>query len=153
MNVPDWDKLIPKLKDWNNGAGIDPKGWVGCEGNFQLAVAYTTIFWPRFVEYDDMVLREDFDLKALKGFMQQEEGNKSSVEAVMNHLHFVDIQYVGCPDATHDHLIYLGRVLKEIYECKLHAQFPERDIVVAFDESQKEDIFDYEMTFFQNRHG
>lgn len=98
-----------------------------------------------------MVLRKRFDLKSLNAFMEQRKGDKTSVEAVMNHLHLADIQYVGSPDATHEVLMYLRCLLKEIYQCKLRAQFPDRDIVVYFDESPKADLFDYEITIFQRR--
>jgi hypothetical protein len=36
--------LIPELKDWNNGAGIDAEGWVECVGNYPLAIGYSLIF-------------------------------------------------------------------------------------------------------------
>ena len=32
MNTVNWESLIPDLKEWNNGKGIDPESWVGCEG-------------------------------------------------------------------------------------------------------------------------
>lgn len=151
MNNPEWNVLIPELKEWNNGTGIDAEGWVSCMGNFKLAAAYTLVFWPEFVEHEDMVLRKGFSLESLNAFLKQRNGDKSSVEAVMNHLHIVDIHYYGCPDATHEGLIYLGRVLKEIYQCKLRDQFPNRDIVVHFDDSRKEALLDYEITVFQKR--
>ena len=41
-----------ELAPWNNGAGIDLKSWIGCQGRFALAVGYSSIFWPEFVEFD-----------------------------------------------------------------------------------------------------
>ena len=29
--------LIPELPKWNNGAGIEPKAWIECVGNYELA--------------------------------------------------------------------------------------------------------------------
>jgi hypothetical protein len=147
----DWNVLIPELKDWNNGAGIDPESWVGCTGSFQLAIGYSLIFWPHFVEHDDMVLRAGYNKASLAGFMQQHRGNKSSVEAVMNHLHLDGIQYLGCPDATPERLVYLGHVLKSIYEVKLRNDFPDRVFVVSFDDSPKDNISEYQLTFYQAR--
>ena len=34
----DFNELIPEMRDWNNGAGIDVKSWIGCEGSFRMAV-------------------------------------------------------------------------------------------------------------------
>ena len=53
------------------------------------------------------------------------------------------------PDATRERIVYLGNLLKEIYVCKLGAQFPTRNIVVEFDDSLKEEICDYQLTFYQ----
>jgi hypothetical protein len=149
MTKPDWNELIPELKDWNNGAGIDAESWIGCTGTFQLAIGYSLIFWPQFVEHDDMVLRAGYNEESLGGFMQQHRGNKSSVEAVMNHLHLDSIQYLGCPDATPERLAYLGNVLKSIYEVKLRNDFPNRTFVVSLNDSPKEDISKYQLTFYQ----
>jgi hypothetical protein len=148
---PDWHALIPELKDWNGGDGIDAPGWIDCSGNFQLAVGYSQIFWPRFVEHDGMILREGFNLESLEGCVRCYDGDKSAVEAMMNHKHIADIHYCGCPDATHERLIHLGRVLQQIYECKIRCQFPERDIVVEFDDSPQEDLISYQLTFYQRR--
>ena len=41
--------MLPELAEWNNGKGIDLKSWIGCSGNFRLAIGYSAIFWPRFV--------------------------------------------------------------------------------------------------------
>ena len=48
----DFNKLIPELKDWNNGKGIDIYSWIGCVGDFQKAIGYSVIFWPEFIEID-----------------------------------------------------------------------------------------------------
>src|SRR5438105_5720762 len=83
--------LIPELPRWNNGAGIDAEEWIGCVGNYQLAIGYSLIFWPRFVRFENYVLREGFSEGALRGFEQQTKTNRASVEWVMNHIHSIDI--------------------------------------------------------------
>lgn len=153
MSEPDWHALIPELSEWNNGRGVDPKGWVSAMGNFQLACAYTTIFWPRFVKHDGMILREGFSPESLAGFLENCGGNKTDVERVMNHLHVIDLYHVGCADASRERVIFLGNVLKQIYECKLAAEFPGEDIVVEFDDSYREDLFGYQLLFFKRRDG
>jgi hypothetical protein len=69
----------------------------------------------------------------------------------MNHLHLEDLHHVGCSDASYDRLVFLGRTLKEIYECKLRAQFPTRDIVVELEEGTPDDSHSCQLTFFQRR--
>jgi hypothetical protein len=151
MTEPNWNVLIPELAAWNNGKGVDPEGWLSGMGNFQLACAYTTIFWPRFVEHDGMVLREGFSHESLAGFLKNCAGDKTEVERVMNHIHLVDLHYVGCPDASRERIVFLGHVLRELYECKLALQFPNENIVVEFDASHSEDLFDYQLSFFKRR--
>jgi hypothetical protein len=146
----DYAKLIPELPDWNNGKGIDVDSWIGCSGDFQLAVGYSTLFWPRFVELDGYVLREGFSTESLRSFQQQSSPSCRSVEAVMNHLHIAAIHYHDLSHCTADHALYLGRVLREIYQAKLAWQFPDRRFEVVFDESPREDVMAYEITFYQS---
>jgi len=96
-----------------------------------------------------MVLREGFDSPCLQQWIEHYQGDKSAVEAMMNHLHIGDIHYHDGAEATHERVVHLGRTLRQIYECKLRSQFPEKDIIVEFDDSPKADIIDYQLTFFQ----
>ena len=148
--MPDYAKLILELPDWNNGKGIDVESWIGCSGNFQLAVGYSTLFWPRFVEFEGYVLREGFSIDSLRGCQQQRNGSRRSVEAVMNHLHIAAIHYHDLQSFTTEHALYLGRVLREIYQVKLAWQFPSRRFEVVFDESEHSDLMAYEITFYQS---
>jgi hypothetical protein len=146
--------MLAELSAWNNGKGIDLESWVGCKGNFRLAVGYSTIFWPRFVLFENYILREGFNLDSLRGFERQQKGNKRAVEAVMNHLHIADIQYVGCEDITEGRAVFIGRVLKDIYEAKLQWQFPDRPCEVSFYEpDDRRNLMDFEITFWQRSHG
>lgn len=149
--MTDFDALIPELPTWNSGRGIDIESWVGCTGTFQLAIGYSTLFWPRFVEHDGMIFREGFSIESVKSCMAANDGDKSATEDLLNHLHIIDLHYVGCPDASRERIVYLGNLLKKIYECKLKAQFPKREIVVEFDDSHKEDIREYQLSFYQRR--
>jgi hypothetical protein len=147
--MTDFNELIPEMRDWNNGAGIHVEAWVGCQGSFRLAVGYSSIFWPRFVEFERYVLREGFSVESLRGFERQCGGDRRQIEAVMNHLHIADIHHHGCEDITRERVVYLGRVLSEIYRAKLAWQFPSKRFEVHFDDSQAEHFTDYELTFVQ----
>ena len=145
--------MLPELAEWNNGKGIDLESWIGCSGNFRLAVGYSAIFWPRFILFEDYIFREGFKVESVRGFEEQCKGNKRRVEAVLNHLHVADIQYHGCEDVTEQRVVYLGRVLKEIYAAKLAWQFPDRPCEVSFCEpDDPADLIGYEITFWQKKH-
>src|SRR5437867_1492219 len=85
----DFSKLIPELPSWNNGHGISVEAWIRCMGNFELAVGYSRVFWPEFVEHEGCILFEDFSLETYSAFMKQCNGDRARVEALMNHLHLV----------------------------------------------------------------
>jgi len=147
--MADFSSLIPELKDWNNGAGIDVESWIGCVGDFQKAIGYSTIFWPQFAEVDGFVVYRGTTREVLQEWLESCKGDRKAVEALVNHLHLVDIHYYGCPDATPERLAFLGRVLKEIYECKLRCRFPGKRFTVRLDDGPSEDLYDYILTFYQ----
>ena len=151
--MTDYNKLIPELKDWNNGKGIDVESWIGCVGNFQKAIGYSAIFWPQFVEREGCVVNASVSIKNLKEWIVQCKGNLHAVEATVNHLHISDLHHTDCEDISSDRLKYLGDILKEIYECKLKRDFPDKKFTVIFDYNTEkpEDISDYILTFYQER--
>jgi hypothetical protein len=148
MNNADWDALIPDLKRWNGGDGIDPEGWIACEGNFQLASAYSLIFWPTFTEHRGMVFRGEVEPEHIESWLKR-CGDKRSVEATVNHLHLADLHHPQCADVSVERLIYLGNVLQEIYTVKLAAQFPDRKFVVEFYEPPDKELREYQLLFYQ----
>lgn len=46
---PDFNRLIPELKKWNNGDGISIEAWLQCIGNHEHAVAYSTLSGPNLL--------------------------------------------------------------------------------------------------------
>jgi len=142
-----------ELAAWNNGQGIDLASWIGCEGNFRLAVGYSTIFWPEFVEFDGYILRAGFSEQSLRSFEIQQGGGRRAVESVMNHRHIASVQHDGCGDLSKDKLVLLSRVLKEIHEAKLSWQFPDRPCRVSLlTPTDESDLMDYQITFWQRSH-
>ena len=146
----DYSKLIPELKDWNNGNGIDAQSWIGCSGTFQLAIGYSSIFWPTFVAFEGYVFREGFTIDGIRAWEQQCGTDRKAIESVMNHLHIADTHYSNCPDISRERVVYLGQTLRDIYIAKLAWQFPDRSFTVCFDDSERDNLTDYQLTFFQN---
>ena len=144
----DLSALIPEVREWNDGAGVTPEAWIGMMGTYELAVGYSLIFWPRFVQFDGYVLREGFSETSLRGFEQTTNRDRRSIEAVMNHVHAIDI-HCNEPDPTEAQLRYLGRVLRDIHEVKLKSDFPHLGFVVAFNDEPGLDPADYQLTFWQ----
>ncbi len=147
MNIP--ESMKAELAAWNNGQGIDLESWVGCVGNFSLAVGYLSIYCPEFVEFEGYILRKGFSVESLRSVEKGCAGGRS-VEALMNHLHIADIQHYGCEDLSKDKIIVLGSKLKEIYEARLQWQYPDKPCTVSFYEpDQADNLMAYEITFWQ----
>jgi hypothetical protein len=150
MNAP--ESMKAELAAWNNGDGIDLETWIACEGRFSLAVGYASIFWPAFTLFEGCILPHGVSEDALRGF-EQNGTSRKSVEWVMNHVHIADIHRRGCGDISKDKLLVLGNVLKEIYEAKLHWQFPDRPCTVElFIPDDPDDLTEYQLSFWQKCH-
>lgn len=144
------EDLIPGLQDWNNGDGVDVETYIGCLGNANLALGYTTIFWPGFVVFEDYVLREGFSVGSLRAWEKQCPPDRKSIEAMMNHIHLADLHHAGDEALTADKATYLGHVLKEIYEAKLALLSPNRPCEVSLCIPEDlEHLWEYELTFWQ----
>lgn len=151
METP--ESVKAELAAWNNGQGIDLESWIGCVGNFNLAVGYLSTFCPEFVEFEGYILRNGSFEDSLRGFEESCAGNRKAIEAVMNHLHIADIQHYGCEDITKDKVVLLGNKLKEIYESRLQWQFPNKPCMVSFYEPDDDnDLTAYQITFWQKAH-
>ncbi|MEM6900450.1 MAG: hypothetical protein AAF583_11825 [Pseudomonadota bacterium] len=140
--------LIPELEFWNHGKGVDPESWIGMMGRYDLAIGYSLVFWPRFVEFEDYVLRKGFAVKSLRGFETQTNGDKTAVEAVMNHLHVAHL-HINEDDPTEEQVRYLGRVLADIHKTKLESEFTDRNFKVVFNDESGLCLDEYELTFWQ----
>lgn len=149
----DFTEPIPELKDWNSGRGIDIESWIGCQGDHKHLIAYARILWPNFTEHDGCIFLGDcVDEENYRAFLAQTKGNKTAVEKVLNHRHIVDIfsrSHREMPST--EVVVYVGRLMKEIWRAKLDRDFPDRKIKVTFPEGVFEDILEYEITFFQER--
>jgi hypothetical protein len=146
--------LIPELKAWNGGKGVDIDTWISCEGDHKHLIGYARILWPSFIEHDGCILLGDsVDEDNYHAWLLQTQGDKKRVEAVMNHRHIVDLFSRSHHEApTREVVLYLGRLVREIWQTKLDHDFPGRKIRASVpDEDSMKDILEYQITFFQER--
>ena len=140
--------LVLETREWNGGAGMSVADWIGCVGGFEHAIGYGELFWPDFVELDGCVFFAGVSEAGYRGFLDQTGGDKRAVEAVLNHRHVLDLFADARP--TREQVVYLGRLLREVWAAKLARDFPGRRFVVAFAEQGCEALLDYEVTFYQD---
>ena len=94
------------------------------------------------------MLREGFSEGAVRGFESRPGSSRESVEWVMNHVHMADIHF-NAEHPSEAQLRYLGRVLREIHEVKLRADFPDLRFEVEFNDEPGLDPTDYQLSFWQ----
>ena len=150
VDIP--NSMQAELGRWNNGSGIDLQSWIGCVGNVDLAVGYTTVFWPAFEVVGDYLLVEGRSKESLEGFEKKPNSTPKGVEWVLNHLHIMDIHCDNEVDVTIEHCVKLGNTLQEIYSAKLAWQFPDRPCEVKFYiPDDQDDLVQYQISFWQKR--
>ena len=149
------ENLIPELQLWNNGRGIDIGGYLACMGNFELAIAFANFFWPAFFEHDGCILRSDLrtarEFEIYEQWKVSTKNNKTAIESVMNHVHILDIFPNVETPPTREQILYVGRILNDMWTAKLHKDFPNRNVIIDFTDDCGDDLLEYQITCFQQR--
>jgi hypothetical protein len=142
--------LVPETRTWNNGEPVSLEGWIFALGRYEHMIAYGELFWPDFVEHDCCILLAGGE-ESYAGFMKQTGGNKQAVEAMINHLHVIDLVYQPDAEPRREQLVYLGRLLREMWQAKLAKEFPDRRFVVHFEEGglSDDDAYVFVVNFHQ----
>lgn len=83
--------------------------------------------------------------------MQATGGDLTAVEIVLNHRHILDLFSNSEFKPTRDLVLYLGRLLRDMWSRKLEGDFPGRPIIVSFDEGFNKELVYYQITFFYKR--
>jgi hypothetical protein len=150
-----WDnerlfRLIPEAREFAWVGALTPVDLLYHIGSIGQAIAYGDLFWPAFVEHDDCVLlRERFEPANFQTWMASTNGDRRRVEAVLNHMHITDLFGDRGERPTHEQVLYLGRLLRDMWAVKLSHDFPKRSFVVSFPEEERESLQDYEVSFYQ----
>jgi hypothetical protein len=150
----DYHDLIPEIRAWeeHNKHAFDPADWIECIGSFEHAIGYAWLFWPSFVVHDDCILGEGFAEDTYRGFLDQAKGDKSAVEAVMNHVHIAEMFSASDKRPTPQQLQWLGERLRDMWDAKLKRDFPEKNVKVSFHVPEDPaKLREYELTAFQVR--
>jgi hypothetical protein len=147
-------ELVPELKEWDahNGDEMSPEGWVACMGTYSHAVSYASLIWPQFVEIKGMIFRDDVSESNVDHWLSNPTRSKKEVEAMLNHLHILDIQHPGIwSTATATQIRYLGETLRASWEAKLALDFPNRRFSVEYFDSETDDLSESQVLFYEIR--
>ena len=150
----DDEKLIPELRVWRdlNSESFSINAWTMASGNIKLAIGYSFLYSPDFIEYEGCVfLKDHFNVPNFEDWKLAEYVfNYAQIESVINHIHIPDLFPMDNEDINIDQIRYLGTKLCEIYSAKLKLEFPNKIFTVSFNGNEElEDLLDYELTFYQ----
>ncbi len=144
--------MIAELDPWNNGDGIDLDSWTECEGNCKLTVGYAAMLWPKFELVGNYILHEGCSAEHIAGFENQPNSTPQSVEWVLNHLHLAHFHIHDEANLSPDKLLFLGNIIKEMWQAKLQYQFPDHPCTVEFYiPDDHDDLWEYQVSFWQNK--
>ena len=145
-------KLIPELEAWDrhNGGEISPEEWAGSMGSYSLAIAYASLIWPKFVEYNGMVFRESVALEEVPEWMTKL--NKKEIESLVNHLHILHIHHPGTwQEVNETQIRFLGETLRDAWTAKLATDFPTKTFIIELIEGSASDLMEYQVLFYQSQ--
>jgi hypothetical protein len=149
----DEEKLIPSIPEWKkvNGDDFSIIDWITAEGNAELAVGYLKLFFPDYIEYKGGIFLSTHFSEDSYNKWEGATESKKDLESSMNHVHILD--FFGTNEAkdkvTREQLSFIGNQLKQIWELKLHRDFPSKVFKVDFYIPSDGDLIEYQLTFYQ----
>lgn len=133
----EWTGDLLRLKQWYDA------GLVGQSMNFPA------VFWPSFDECDCcVVLASRSPGTLIDMWLAREQGNRREVEMQLNSVYVRDLFTCVPADPTREQIIWLTRLLRKMWERKLHREFPQRKFIITFDEAE-DDVLHSHITFYQ----
>jgi hypothetical protein len=120
---------MSEFQQWKKANGDDFSIWDYLSGvaNVEVALAFTTLFWPDFVEYDGGIfLAESFNQEIYEQWKAELGNDIAAIERVMNHQHIDDL-LPGAENVGIDNLFALGKVIKQMWENRLKSCYPKRN--------------------------
>ncbi len=115
--------------------------------DLEMAVAFSKLFWPDFIEVDGCVLlAEHYSSANFQSWKERYAGEMHRIEAVINHAHVYDLFGNSPADVEYPDELprYLAEVLAACWRCSLQHAFPARAFVVEVYEG-----YGPEVTFYQ----
>ncbi|GAB4181938.1 MAG: hypothetical protein Fur006_17350 [Coleofasciculaceae cyanobacterium] len=123
---------MSNFQKWKKANGDDFSFWDYLSGvaNVEVALAFTTLFWPDFVKHDGGIfLAEVFNQEIYEQWKAELGDDIAAIERVMNHQHIDDL-LPGAESVGIDNLFSLGQVIKQMWENRLKSCYPDRTFQV-----------------------
>jgi hypothetical protein len=130
--LPTFQKYKQENESWI--PNFDVWDYLSLRGDADLAAAFFKLFWPDFVEVNGCVLlRYKYSLEGFANWLEHFNGNRARVEAMMNHVHILDL-FPNAPKDVHplEQLQeFLAGALTLSWKAALSEAFPGRRFIVT----------------------
>jgi hypothetical protein len=132
-------KDLPSISRWaaQHGGEVGIWAYLGQQGA-SLAVAYSYLFWPTFVEVEGCtLLSERYDQANFRQWWERLSGHVPEVEKVINHVHLWDLfpEEEGLPEGA---LEELACVMGKCWQQALTEAYPAREFEVRVSTSEED---------------
>lgn len=113
---------------------------LGAKGGAELALAFSSFFWPEFVEVEDCVLLgERYSPSRFQDWWKELGGDRSRIEEVVNHVHLWDLFNLDEESLPDEAIRDLAVVLASTWRCALQYRFPRKtfEVRVTLDDPEE----------------
>src|SRR5262249_46185619 len=124
-------ELLPSLMEMRatfTGPPIGLWAFANFRGSLEIAYAFSSIFWPEFVEdHGGVFLAEQFKESSFQHWSERLDGDLTRIEAVMNQAHIGDFFLNAPSDDALDVRVsqQFGRALAGCWRAALAEAFPD----------------------------
>jgi hypothetical protein len=132
MLEQDLIKRLSTLYTEQDTTNFNVLDYVYAVGSPLQALMYSKLFWPEFIEVEDMVflkdrIEDEDDRSAVLKVLEQHEGNRRRTEQAFNLFEIPpDIFGKKMRETTEEEDCYLAEILVEMWQCRLQMLFPNR---------------------------
>ncbi|MGW1715811.1 hypothetical protein [Streptomyces sp. NPDC002156] len=122
----------PKIKSWaDEWGGVDYIDYVKRNGDLALLVAFSRIFWPRFVEVGGCVLWDRaYEESNFNVWQESLSGDSRRIEVTLNQLRVWQVVESGDMSEDRQALEFIAACIAKTWRAALRAEFPDRSFDV-----------------------
>lgn len=131
---------IPAVKQWLSEGGESVWDLLGTSGGTELAIAFSSLYWPELLEVEGCVLlRERYNPSNFRGWWDELDGDRSRIEGLINHVHLWDLCGCSEDEVSDEALQDLARILALTWRCALQHEFPDQtfDVRLVLDDPEE----------------
>jgi len=122
-----------RIKSWVEewGGGVDYLDYVKSNGDMALMMAFSQIFWPRFIEVDGCVLWDrSYEKSNFTSWWDSLSGDTRKIEVTLNQLRVWQLVEFSDADEDRQALKFIAVRIAKSWRSALYVEFPGQDFDV-----------------------